>query len=136
MGLEIVTMIGDDGEKYHAMVDRNACEVAKKSFPKLDAHVRAYTRLVIESLADAPSVRSTLINLRNDMKEPLKMDLDGADNCIQSLLDEHWLVLDQKKKGTDMQKIKLGPRAFLELTPLLTDAGYPKEDLPQFLFHR
>ena len=137
MGMEIVTMIGEDGEKWHALIDRNACDVARKCFPRLDIHSRAFIRLVMEKLAEeGPTVRSTLINLRGDLKENLKMDLDSADECIQSLLEERWLVVD-KKKGNDMNcKIKLAPRAFLELTSLLTEAGYPKEELPQFLFHR
>lgn len=136
-GLEIATMIGKDGERHHAIINQHACEVAKKSFAQVDAHHRAFIRLLLEQLVDGPCVRSTLINLRGDLKDPLKMDLDGADKCIETLLEEHWLCLEDEGKLGDMHsKIQLGPRAFLELTHLLTDMGYPDDDLPQFIFHR
>ena len=135
--LEIVTMIGDDGERFHALVNKRPCDIAKQAFPQVDHNVRAYIRLVMEALVEGPCVRSTLVNVRGDLKDPLKLDLDGADRCIQTLLEEHWLVQDSKRKGSDnYAKLKLGPRSFLELTHLLTDLGYPRDELPQLVYHR
>jgi Nse1 non-SMC component of SMC5-6 complex len=140
-GLEIVTMVGEGGKIRHAVINQHADEVAKGSFSTaVDPNHRFYIRLVLEALTEGPSVRSTLINLRTELQEPLKLDLDKADKCIQQLLEEHWLTLDtdatQQRRESMNAKIQLGPRAFLEMSSLLTDLGYPKEDLPQFVFHR
>jgi Nse1 non-SMC component of SMC5-6 complex len=139
-GLEIVTMIAKGGKVQHAVINQHADDVAKASFSAVvDPSQRFFIRLVLEALAEGPSVRSNLINLRTDLQEPLKLDLDKADKCIQQLLEEHWLTLstDSTQRRESMNaKILLGPRAFLELSRLMTDLGYPKDDLPQFVFHR
>lgn len=167
-GLEIATMItrgeGDDGgsgsEKVHAVINQHADNVAKQSFPSVvDHNLRAYIRIVLETLVcgsgeeegtkkSSATARSTLINMRSDLHDPLKLDMDSADQCLQMLLDEHWLTIaknssgkngsssSQRRRSSMKAGIQLGPRAFLELSHLLTDLGYPQDELPQFVFHR
>ncbi|CAB9509665.1 expressed unknown protein [Seminavis robusta] len=140
-GMEIVTMVDKDGNKFHALINQHADQVAKESFGSTyDADTRYFVRQVLESLVEGPSVRSTLINLRTKLQPPLKLDIDKADQCIENLLDEHWLQRDdgdnKRRRDSMNAKIELGPRAFLELSVLLMDMGFPQDDLPQFLFHR
>lgn len=139
-GLEIASMVVN-GVKIHAVINQHADAVAKESFgQRVDVHDRAFTRLVLEELCEGPSARSTLINLRSELQEPLKMDLDRAERNVEMMLEEHWLSYDEgttaNRRDSMAAKLKLGPRAFLELAHLLTDFGFPKEDLPQFIFYR
>ena len=145
-GLEIMTMISsdDNNQKIHAVVCADIDTVAKESFAGIVGYnERKYLKVLLESLVEGPSVRSTLINLRTE-DESVKLDLDAADKFLETLLDEHWLAYDtstsssqsqQRRRESMNAKITLGPRAFLELNHVLTDAGYPKEELPQFVFH-
>jgi hypothetical protein len=140
-GLEIVSMM-NKGKKIHAVINQHADDVAKNSFSsRLDPHARAFVRQVLEVLStDGPSARSTLINLRSELKEPLRMDLETAERHVEMLLEEEYLFFEEgtgeNRRDSMSAKIKLGPRAFLELMHLLTDLGFPQEELPQMFFYR
>lgn len=149
-GLQIATMVSTSdilppaGQKFHAIIDQHADDVAKESFlSHYDMNERAYLRIILEYLActePSPIVaRSTLINQRLELKDPYKLSLDGAGTCIDKLIDEHWLTMvdeTHQRRDSMTANIQLGPRAYLELSHLLIDYGFPKEDLPQFIFYK
>jgi hypothetical protein len=144
-GLEIATVsmaIGDKKQqKYHAVINCHADEVAKKSFHfSCTTHDRAFIRLILTHLVESNSAqRSDLINLRSDLPEPYKLTMAAAEYCIETLLEEKWLVLDVEEGGrreSMKATIQIAPRSYLELSHLLTDLGFPQEDLPQFIAHR
>ena len=155
-GLEIATVCmssgdGDENDennnakqKFHAIINRHDDDVAKKSFGfSFNLHERALIRLVIGKLVeDGSSDRKTLINLRSDLQEPYKLTLSQAEHCIEVLLEEEWLILgpeenNGRRRRESMQaKVQMGPRAYLELSQVLTNMGMEEDELPQFIFHR
>ena len=94
--------------------------------------------------------RQALINLRSELKEPFKLTLKEAEHLVELLLEEEWLVVSSEETSCSSSAssrrrrresslkipLEIGPRTFLELSHLLTDLGYPQEQLPQFIFHR
>ena len=138
-GLEVAT-VNLKGTRYHAIINPHSDDVAKASFSHVfTPHEKAYIRAVLEKLVETQtSPRMDLINLRTKLQDPYKMILvSAAEHCLDSLLEEHWLVTESSGRRKSMSaEYQLGPRAFLELSSLLIDFGMPKEELPQFMFHR
>ena len=157
-GLEVATVSFKEQnsnvfKQYHAIINTQQDKVAKDAFVahSFDLNDRAFLRLVYEHLAsEGNSLRSNLINLRNELKDNISLTMARAEHVIETLLEEKWLVVvdgndDEEGGGTQSSSrrresvhatIGLGPRSFLELSHYLQDLGYPEEDLPQFLFHR
>ena len=149
-GLEIATVVLDR-KKYHSIINSHADEVSKLSFEKhFDAHDRQFILLVLQHLVDKhPSVtgedsagvpRKDLYNLRGDLKEPYKLNLQAAEHVVESLVQQQWLRFSTDDEGDRRSSyqttLELAPRSYLELSHLLVDMGISQEDLPQFLFHR
>jgi hypothetical protein len=138
--------------KYHAIINQHADGVAKQAFGNsFTPHERSMIRLILEKLVNddgaeddnnAPSScqRKDLVNLRADLVEPYKLSLQGAEHLVETLVQEQWLVVSveatQSRRDSMKATLQLGPRSFLELSHLLTDLGFPQDDLPQFIFHR
>jgi len=146
-GLEIATMVDPiTKQKCHAVINPHADSVAKDSFSLIYGPAdRHYMRIVLEALvvgggAEESQLRSKLINVRADLPAGLSVSMDRAEVVIENMLEEHWLAHDlatsAKRRDTMNAKIRLGPRSFLELSHVLTDLGYPQEDLPQFFYYR
>ena len=150
-GLEICS-IKLQGTKYHTLINQHADKMSELAFDhEFTPHQRAYIRAVLERLVVAHTAndeeeqeegvsRMDLINLRTTISKPFTMpSIQDATDTLDRLLDEHWLMLSinsSKKRQSMAQLYDLGPRTYLELSSLLVDLGYPKEDLPQFLLYR
>ena len=138
--LEIAT-VNLNGMRYHAIINPHSDTIAKASFKHVyNPNEKAFIRAVLEKLAGSETAaRMDLINLRNGIKEPYKqIPIDAAEHCIDSLLEEFWLLTcaEKNRRKSMNAQYKIGPRTYLELSSLLTDFGMPKEELPQFIFHR
>jgi len=141
-GLEVAT-VNLKGTRYHAIINPNSDDtIAKNSFSHVfTPHERAFIRLVLEKLVETEDCpRMDLVNLRMSLKDPYKaIPIDAAEHCIDSLVEEHWLTFsgngNNRRKSMNAE-YQVGPRAYLELSTLLTDLGMPSEDLPQMIFHR
>lgn len=141
-GLEVAT-VNLNGTRYHAIINPRSDTIAKASFTHVfTPHEMAFIRSILEKLVEEEtSPRMDLINLRNEAKDPYKqISIDAAEHCIDSLLEEQWLIPNTNANTNRRQSMnahyQIGPRTYLELSSLLTDIGMPKEDLPQFIFHR
>ena len=137
-GLEIATVVLDR-KKYHAVINTHVDDVSKLS-EHYNPHERGLIRLIFQALVnDGRASRSTLINLRGDLDEPLKLTLGGAEHVVEMLLEEQWIQIrenNENRRESHQAELELGPRTYLELSHLLVDMGLPQDDLPQFLFHR
>lgn len=144
-GLEITTVVVDS-IKYHCIINLHADDVAKNSFVQhhFNPHEMALLRLIFQKLVDnGPTARKDLVNLRGGLEEPYKLTLQQAEAVVEKMLEEKWLRIDAsseenaKRRRESLQvTLELAPRSYLELSHTLTDMGYPKEDMPQFLIHR
>mmetsp|Transcript_377 Transcript_377/g.520 ORF Transcript_377/g.520 Transcript_377/m.520 type:complete len:206 (-) Transcript_377:1232-1849(-) len=144
--LEIATVSiasGGTHQRFHAIINQRADSIAKASFKhEFNPHQLAYIRLILEKLVSGAASRVDLINLKQNLTEPHtgKVGMEQAEECIDRLLDQQWLVLEgdenQSRRASMNALINIAPRTYLELSRLLIDFGMPKEDLPQFIFHR
>ena len=140
-GLEVAT-VNIQGTRYHSIVNLDADDaIAKASFSHVyTPHERAFIRIVLEHLVETEKApRMDLVNLRQKLTDPYKpITIDAAEYCIDSLLEEFWLVpaSDADRRKSMKAEYQIGPRSYLELSTLLTDFGMPKDDLPQMIFHR
>jgi Nse1 non-SMC component of SMC5-6 complex len=144
LGLEIVAISipnpkGNKPERHYAMVNKFPDDIAKQAFQATifqPASQQAYVKAVLEKLVqDGASARATLLNLKNDIKE--KIPLSSAEDALERLLEEKWLVETGERRGSNGAEIILGPRTYCELSYLLTEEfGMDKDDLPQQIYHR
>jgi len=140
-GLEVAT-VNIEGMRYHAIINPHSDDtIAKASFTHIfTPHERAFIRLVLEKLVETEhAARMDLVNLRMALKDPYKaIPIDAAEHCIDTLLEEYWLVpvSNADRRKSMKAEYQIGPRTYLELSSLLTDFGMPAEDLPQMIFHR
>jgi hypothetical protein len=139
-GLEVAT-VNLNGTRHHAIINPHSDDsIVKSSFQHVyTPHERAFIRLILEKIVENDATaRMDLINLRLNLKDPYKqIPIDAAEHCIDSLLQEHWLISKEQERRKSMNaEYELGPRTYLELSSLLTDFGMPKDELPQMIFHR
>jgi hypothetical protein len=122
-------------ERYYAIVNTFPDEITTKGFEKsLNPSEHAFLKLVLIKLTEGPFAQSTLINLRNDMPEKCKATLSSAEDTLQMMIQENWFI--QAGRG-HKALVQLGPRAYMELSHLLTEEmGMEKEDLPQLIYHK
>jgi hypothetical protein len=171
-GLEIAS-ISIHQRRYHAVINQHADDIAKKSFqtagdnaakkwnaisrtPSEHEYIRQVLQCLVERggqedanenddklLSSYAAPRLDLINLKNGLKAPYKLNIEDAEQCLANLLAEQWLVVSKSNSDKKRQrresvktKIELGPRSFLELPQLLAEFGIPKDELPQTIFYR
>jgi hypothetical protein len=138
-GLEVAT-VNLEGKRYHAIINPHDDSIAKASFAHIfTPHEKAFIRACLELLVvEGKRPRADLINLRMKLQDPFKnISMDAAEHVLDTLFDEHWLVTEATQRRKSVSAVyELGPRTYLELTSLLVEFGMPKEDLPQFIFHR
>lgn len=144
MKLEIVavSMLQEDTRVRHfALINSQPDETAKLVFQPLlfqPPETQQFVKCVLQKLVDeGEATRASLVNLKNDVPGN-KVNLELADNVVDKLLREKWLVHDESKSRTsNSTKVQLGPRTFCELAHLLTEEfGMPPEDLPQQIYYR
>jgi hypothetical protein len=147
VGLEIVAISIRHPEtgtptRHYAMINSFPDDVAKQSFQTVlfqPPSQQAYVRAVFETLVEAKGAgvpRNTLLNVKNNLPEDNSLSLALAEDALDKLIEEKWLVLEQGKKGRNAN-IFIGPRSYCELSYLLTEEfGMEKEDLPQQIYHR
>lgn len=146
LGLEIVAISmpsEENGKKktvrHYAMVNKFPDDIAKQAFQATvfqPASQQSYVKAVLEKLVqDGATARSTLLNLKNDLAADSKITLLTAEDALERLLEEKWLVESSSsgnRRGSNAAEIQLGPRAYCELSYLLTEEfGMDKDDLPQ-----
>lgn len=139
-GLEVAT-VNLEGKRYHAIINPHDDTIAKASFAHLfSPHEKAFIRACLELLVEGnrKRPRADLINLRMKLQDPFKsISMDAAEHVLDTLLEEQWLVTEATQRRKSVSAVyELGPRTYLELSSFLVDFGMPKEDLPQFIFHR
>uniref|UniRef100_A0A7R9WYG5 Non-structural maintenance of chromosomes element 1 homolog n=1 Tax=Craspedostauros australis TaxID=1486917 RepID=A0A7R9WYG5_9STRA len=145
-GLEIATVRMAVGahkkpKKYHTVINQNADDVSKDAFGfHYNKHELAFIKLVMQQLVESRgSQKKDLVNCRGELKEPYSLTLAGAEHCVETLLEDKWLVAtdaDTNRRRSMQGTIQIAPRSFVELSHMLVDIGYPREELPQFFFHR
>ena len=126
------------------MVNQFPDDIAKAAF---QAHLfqppqqQAYVKAVLQKLVDSEeATRAVLLNLRNDLD---KLPLAAAEDALERLLEEKWLTEgngksnNNKRRGSNAAEIRLGARAYCELSYMLTDEfGMDPNDLPQQILLR
>ena len=163
LGLEIVAVIlpsEDDPNKnirHYAMVNKFPDDISKCCFqshlfqpPEQQSYVKAVLQKLVDSSSDDDDnnddddekntsrrntttttiTRAALLNLNRDAK----ITLASAEECLDRLLDEKWL---SSPKRTNQSVVRLGPRAYCELSYLLTEEfGMEASALPQQILLR
>ena len=157
LGLEIVAVIlpsEDDPNKnirHYAMVNKFPDDISKCCFqshlfqpPEQQSYVKAVLQKLVDSSSsddddnvdESPTTatttitRAALLNLNRDAK----ITLASAEECLDRLLDEKWL---SSPKRTNQSVVRLGPRAYCELSYLLTEEfGLETSALPQQILLR
>jgi hypothetical protein len=157
-GLEIGT-IKLHSVKYHTIINQHGDENKdiRDSMTEFNPHERAYIRAVLEKIVvastsndddddeDGGVTRMDLINLRTSITKPYTMPtIEQVTQVLDKLVDEGWLLVvasgagggGDRRKSRMSEAYELGPRTYLELSEFLVDVGYPKDGLPQFIYHR
>ena len=84
--------------------------------------------------------RADLINLRSDLENGFKLNLDEATQVVSILLEQKWLRVsastDSSRRESVQGTIELAPRSYMELYHYITNLGMDEDKLPQFLYHR
>jgi hypothetical protein len=131
--------------RHYAMVNKFPDDIAKQTFqaaifqpPSQQAYVKAVLEMLVQDRATA---RSTLLNLKNTVSSAeSKVTLSEAQDALERLLEEKWLTETTTKsatnkahrRGSNAAQVQLGPRAYCELSYLLTEEfGMDQESMPQ-----
>jgi len=151
IGLEIVAvnmpLKEEQGkhQRHYAMVNKFPDDIAKTAF---QSHLfqppqqQAFVKAVLQTLVEASSgevdeqhvTRATLLNLKNDVQLPT---ITAAEDCLQRLVEEKWVVEVSGRKGSNNAVIQLGPRTYCELSYMLTENfGMEANNLPQQIILR
>jgi len=130
-------------QRYYAMVNKFPDDIAKAAFqahlfqpPQQQAYVKAVLQKLCQGDDDGTATRAVLLNLRNDLD---KLPLAAAEDALERLLEEKWLTEtgNNKRRGSNAAEIRLGARAYCELSYMLTDEfGMDPNDLPQQILLR
>lgn len=138
-GLEIAAVAIKQPEgppiKYFSMINKIPDELAKETFGKQwSVAEHALVRKWIAELAQEKAIsKATLLNMKADISaKNLNITLNDADSLLSTLLEECWLEVD-KGDGNQMKgQVQLAPRAYLELSAVLTEEfGMEDERMPQ-----
>lgn len=120
--LRVNKTIFNDGKAYYAVVNTANDDLSKYGNdlkPQNIVQFRKAIELILET-TDGMISRAYFRNLRGDMS------VNEIDELISQLLTEKWLHAPTKHAFT------LGPRAFLELTQFLQEAGIPNCPLCEY----
>ena len=148
--------------RHYAMVNKFPDDISKICFqshifqpPEQQSYVKAVLQKLVDSISGSTEdedddgdentsrnrtpatrqnkiTRATLLNLNRDAK----ITLASAEECLDRLLDEKWLLCNNQKR-TNQSLVRLGPRAYGELSYLLTEEfGMEASDLPQQILLR
>ena len=131
------------------MVNKFPDDIAKAAFQQSlfqPPQQQAYVKAVLQKLVDAGRAsRAVLLNLRAGVDD--RVPLAAAEDALERLLEERWLAEclggngnggnSKRRRGSNAAEIRLGPRAYCELSYLLTDEfGLDPAELPQQIILR
>lgn len=134
VGMEIRAVAFND-EKYYALINKQNDEISKLGFHSGFTTTEInYIRLIFQELAGGPCTRANLVNAKNALKEEDKLELSDAIKIVNRLVADHWIQPETgtKKRQSMKANLKLGPRAYMELSYMLVEQfGMDKNELPQ-----